>query len=108
LDGDDEAGLHERIKSVERGLLVDTVGGWPGPAGVWTAGGHRYMSDGSPWRARSASYDKTGLPELAAGLAAAGVQLVSTGPPPRPSRQPEATGHAGRGRDRFPGAWTAG
>lgn len=26
LDGDDEAGLHERIKSVERGLLVDTVG----------------------------------------------------------------------------------
>ncbi|MEV0581698.1 phosphoribosylglycinamide formyltransferase [Nonomuraea sp. NPDC050310] len=26
LDGDDEARLHERIKSVERGLLVDTVG----------------------------------------------------------------------------------
>jgi len=26
LDGDDEAELHERIKSVERGLLVDTVG----------------------------------------------------------------------------------
>jgi formyltetrahydrofolate-dependent phosphoribosylglycinamide formyltransferase len=26
LDSDDEAGLHERIKSVERGLLVDTVG----------------------------------------------------------------------------------
>jgi len=25
-DGDDEARLHERIKSVERGLLVDTVG----------------------------------------------------------------------------------
>ncbi|MGC5013710.1 phosphoribosylglycinamide formyltransferase [Streptosporangium sp. DT93] len=26
LDGDDEAGLHERIKTVERHLLVDTVG----------------------------------------------------------------------------------
>lgn len=26
LDGDDESGLHERIKSVERGLLVETVG----------------------------------------------------------------------------------
>ncbi|WP_240506597.1 phosphoribosylglycinamide formyltransferase [Thermoactinospora rubra] len=26
FDGDDEASLHERIKTVERGLLVDTVG----------------------------------------------------------------------------------
>jgi phosphoribosylglycinamide formyltransferase-1 len=33
LDGDDEASLHERIKTAERSLLVDTVarmapGGW--------------------------------------------------------------------------------
>jgi phosphoribosylglycinamide formyltransferase-1 len=26
LDGDDESSLHERIKTVERAMLVDTVG----------------------------------------------------------------------------------
>ena len=34
-DGDDEVSLHERIKEVERVLLVDVVGSWVAqPAGV--------------------------------------------------------------------------
>jgi phosphoribosylglycinamide formyltransferase-1 len=39
LDGDDETGLHERIKSVERGLLVDTVGRLV--RGGWSVEGRR-------------------------------------------------------------------
>ncbi|MCI0689152.1 MAG: phosphoribosylglycinamide formyltransferase [Sporichthyaceae bacterium] len=41
LDGDDEAGLHERIKSVERALLVDTVGRMA--RGGWTVQGRRVL-----------------------------------------------------------------
>ena len=77
LPGDDEARLHERIKDVERELLVQTVAQL----------GHRRhdeeeppMSDRTPIRrALLGVYDKTGIEELAAGLAAAGVELVSTG-----------------------------
>ena len=77
LPGDDEARLHERIKDVERELLVQTV----------ARAGHRRpdeeeppMSDRTPIRrALLGVYDKTGIEELAAGLAAAGVELVSTG-----------------------------
>ena len=77
LPGDDEARLHERIKDVERELLVQTVA---------RAGARRPeeeelpMSDRIPIRrALLGVYDKTGIEELAAGLAAAGVELVSTG-----------------------------
>ena len=75
--GDDEARLHERIKDVERELLVQTVAELV----------HRRheeeeppMTDRTPIRrALLGVYDKTGIEELAAGLAAAGVELVSTG-----------------------------
>jgi phosphoribosylaminoimidazolecarboxamide formyltransferase/IMP cyclohydrolase len=91
LDSDDESSLHERIKVCERELLVDVVGrmareGWTvdgrsvrlGPGGVVTEDlvdeGRRAVR-----RALLSVYDKTGLVELAAGLHAAGVQLISTG-----------------------------
>ena len=64
LPGDDEARLHERIKDVERELLVQTVA---------RAGARRPeeeeppMSDRTPIRrALLGVYDKTGIEELAA------------------------------------------
>jgi phosphoribosylaminoimidazolecarboxamide formyltransferase/IMP cyclohydrolase len=75
--GDDEASLHERIKTVERELLVETVAQL---ARAVRGRGEPSMSDRQPIRrALLGVYDKTGIEELAAGLAAAGVELVSTG-----------------------------
>jgi phosphoribosylaminoimidazolecarboxamide formyltransferase/IMP cyclohydrolase len=76
LPGDDEPRLHERIKDVERELLVHTV------AQLVTASteGESRMTDRTPIRrALLGVYDKAGIEDLAAGLAAAGVELVSTG-----------------------------
>ncbi len=76
LPGDDEDRLHERIRAVERTLLVETVarlatGTTEGPAMADTRTPVR--------RALLGVYDKTGIEELARGLADAGVELVSTG-----------------------------
>jgi phosphoribosylaminoimidazolecarboxamide formyltransferase/IMP cyclohydrolase len=94
LPGDDEAGLHERIKVAERALLVDTVGrmvreGWTVTDRKVSIGVSDTTTDPGPApaaedvvpvrRALVSVYDKTGLAELAKGLDAAGVALVSTG-----------------------------
>ena len=100
LPGDDEATLHERIKVVERELLVDVVaalvvGGTAAARGL----GSPTVSDHTPTtpatgttpaarstdgrrpvrRALVSVYDKSGVEELAQGLHEAGVELVSTG-----------------------------
>src|SRR5688572_15194284 len=76
LPGDDEARLHERIKAVERELLVQTVA----ELVTATTEGEPPMTDRAPIRrALLGVYDKAGIEDLAAGLAAAGVELVSTG-----------------------------
>jgi phosphoribosylaminoimidazolecarboxamide formyltransferase/IMP cyclohydrolase len=66
LAGDDEASLHDRIRTVEHRLLPWTVTG-------------RLGSRPTPRRALLSVSDKTGLPEFAAGLVDAGFELVSTG-----------------------------
>jgi len=84
LPGDDEAGLHERIKAVEHRLLPRAV--------ALLASGAIKVADGRtridaaaagglpvPRRALLSVSDKTGLVELAAGLASVGFELVSTG-----------------------------
>ena len=81
---DDETTLHERIKGVER----DAPRRHRGPDGSrWLVGrrqkGHDPVSKSTERkpvrRALVSVYDKTGLIELAEGLHAAGVALVSTG-----------------------------
>jgi phosphoribosylaminoimidazolecarboxamide formyltransferase/IMP cyclohydrolase len=97
LDGDDEATLHERIKSVERNLVVDVVGrlareGWTiterkvtfgvdgNDSGTSAVTGHESAEGRRQVRRALVSvYDKTGLEDLARGLHAAGVSIVSTG-----------------------------
>ena len=88
LDGDDEESLTERIKVAERRQLVTYVGrlvreGWTITGRKVTIGvseaptapdGRRPIR-----RALISVYDKTGLPELARALNAAGVEIVSTG-----------------------------
>ncbi|MGD0247536.1 MAG: bifunctional phosphoribosylaminoimidazolecarboxamide formyltransferase/IMP cyclohydrolase, partial [Candidatus Limnocylindrales bacterium] len=87
LEGDTEATLLERIHAVEHRLL-------PRAVGLALAGGLAIGADGravridaaraartipTPRRALLAPYDKTGLPEFAAGLVRLGFELVSTG-----------------------------
>ncbi len=93
-DGDDEASLHERIKVAERAMLVEAVGqmareGWSvtgrkvtiGMSSPTTSAGAADERAGARpvRRALVSVYDKTGLEELARGLAEAGVEIVSTG-----------------------------
>ncbi len=86
LDGDTADVLHERIKIEERRLLVGTV------AALARHGRHRDRTRGEDpvnsvesqdrrpvRRALVSVYDKAGLDELAVGLHAAGVEIVSTG-----------------------------
>jgi phosphoribosylaminoimidazolecarboxamide formyltransferase/IMP cyclohydrolase len=101
LEGDDEGTLHERIKTVERDLLVHIVGRMAREG--YHVEGRRVLI---PWathasgrrserkvaepvssaadkrpirRALVSVYDKTGLEDLARGLHDAGVAIVSTG-----------------------------
>jgi phosphoribosylaminoimidazolecarboxamide formyltransferase/IMP cyclohydrolase len=79
--GDTEAELHERIKNSERRLLVGTV------EALVRSGSARaeeeasiHVSERRPVRRALISvYDKAGLLDLATGLHAAGVEIVSTG-----------------------------
>lgn len=81
LPGDTEATLHERIKVVERRLLVDTVNDLARRARRNDLPeGETMTDDRLPLRRALVSvYDKTGLVDLGRTLADAGVQLVSTG-----------------------------
>jgi phosphoribosylaminoimidazolecarboxamide formyltransferase/IMP cyclohydrolase len=81
LPDDSEATLHERIKVVERQLLVDTVNALAdherlsmNDATSPDAAGRLPLR-----RALVSVYDKTGLVDLGRALADAGVRLVSTG-----------------------------
>ena len=70
--GDDEDTLHERIKVVERALLVRTVAALAAEGNL--------MSERTPIkRALVSVYDKARIDELAQALTAAGVEIVSTG-----------------------------
>jgi phosphoribosylaminoimidazolecarboxamide formyltransferase/IMP cyclohydrolase len=79
--GDTEASLHERIKNSERRLLVGTV------EALVRIGSARAEKEASidvserrpVRRALISVYDKAGLLDLATGLHAAGVEIVSTG-----------------------------
>jgi phosphoribosylaminoimidazolecarboxamide formyltransferase/IMP cyclohydrolase len=79
--GDTEAELHERIKNSERRLLVGTV------EALVRIGSARAEKEASidvserrpVRRALISVYDKAGLLDLATGLHAAGVEIVSTG-----------------------------
>ncbi|MGI5212106.1 bifunctional phosphoribosylaminoimidazolecarboxamide formyltransferase/IMP cyclohydrolase [Plantactinospora sp. CA-290183] len=88
LDDDDEESLTERIKEAERRQLVTYVGrllreGWTITGRKVTVGvseSGSAMEGRRPIRRALVSvYDKTGLPELAEALHAAGVEIVSTG-----------------------------
>jgi phosphoribosylaminoimidazolecarboxamide formyltransferase/IMP cyclohydrolase len=76
LPGDDEATLHERVKTVEHRLLPATVGRVLGQAPA-------------PRRRRAllAVSDKTGLAEFASVLVGLGFELVSTGGTARTMRE---------------------
>ena len=81
-DDDDEATLHERIKVAERALLVGTVGRMVREG--WSVRGRKvrigeWVTQIPIRRALISVYDKTGLEDLASGLHAAGVEIVSTG-----------------------------
>ncbi len=117
-DDDDEDSLHERIKTVERELLSRSVGRMAregfrsrGPRGrTWRhrQGGElmeSQMSDGRRpvRRALISVYDKTGLAELAQGLHAAGVAMVSTGSTAARIADAGRAGDQGRGPHRLPG-----
>ncbi len=85
LPGDDEASLHDRIRVVEHRLLPRAVALLL--AGALAVEGRQVVLDPSradaamprPRRALLSVSDKTGLVELAGGLAARGFELVSTG-----------------------------
>ena len=80
-DDDDEATLHERIKVAERSLL-GRHGGQDGPRRLVRPrqeGEDRQLTRIPITRALISVYDKTGLEDLASGLHAAGVEIVSTG-----------------------------
>ncbi len=89
LPGDDEDVLHARIKTVERQMLVDTIGrmvrhgftvtGREVRIGVETTAGSGAVDRAPIRRALVSVYDKAGLEDLATGLHAAGVRIVSTG-----------------------------
>nr|WP_310274249.1 bifunctional phosphoribosylaminoimidazolecarboxamide formyltransferase/IMP cyclohydrolase [Haloactinomyces albus] len=82
---DDEASLHERIKAVERRLLVNTLEqlsrhGWTVRGRKVSIGVTTNSQERRPVRrALIGVSDKDGLLELATGLHAAGVEIVSTG-----------------------------
>lgn len=82
---DDEESLHERIKAVERRLLVDTLEqlarhGWTVQGRKVSVGVTTNSQERRPIRrALIGVSDKAGLLELATGLHAAGVEIVSTG-----------------------------
>jgi phosphoribosylaminoimidazolecarboxamide formyltransferase / IMP cyclohydrolase len=95
LAGDDEAALHERVKSVEHRLLPRAVAlllagavGDPG-AGRRVAMDARLADAGVPRsrRALLSVSDKTGLVELGRGLVALRFELVSTGGTARALRE---------------------
>ncbi len=83
--GDDESSLHERIKTVERRLLVTTLEqlarhGWTVQGRKVSVGVTTNSQERRPVRrALIGVSDKAGLLELATGLHAAGVEIVSTG-----------------------------
>ncbi|MBA8822729.1 phosphoribosylaminoimidazolecarboxamide formyltransferase/IMP cyclohydrolase [Saccharopolyspora lacisalsi] len=82
---DDEHGLHERIKAVERRLLVETLQdlarhGWTVRGRKVSIGVTTNSQDRRPVRRVLIGVsDKAGLLEFATGLHAAGVEIVSTG-----------------------------
>ena len=88
--------LHERIKAVERALLVDTVGRLAREGCTVTGQeGHDPVSalpsaarSGARW---SASTTRPGWTSSAAGLHAAGVEIVSTGSTAGPDRRRRAS-----------------
>src|SRR4029079_14456853 len=95
LPTDDEATLHERIKTVEHRLLPRATALLL--AGATAVDGRRVTIDAAradaavptPRRALLSVSDKTGLVELGRGLVAEGFELVSTGgpaPAPRGAR----------------------
>ena len=85
LPDDTEETLHERIKEVERRLYPATYPGVReqrlGAHGGRSAGRRRGRDPegGAAVRALLSVYDKTGLVELARGLAGLGVELVASG-----------------------------
>ncbi|MEA2191615.1 MAG: phosphoribosylglycinamide formyltransferase 1, partial [Solirubrobacteraceae bacterium] len=91
---DDEAVLHERIKTVERELLVQTVA----ELVTATSEGEPPMTDRTPIRrALLGVFDKAGIEDLAAGLAAAGVEARAYYRTPvhrQPAMAPYAAGGA--------------
>jgi phosphoribosylaminoimidazolecarboxamide formyltransferase / IMP cyclohydrolase len=92
-DGDDEATLHERIKSVEHRLLPRAVA--IVLAGALSVDGRRTTIDPMvadralpiPRRALLSTSDKTGLIDLARALLGRGFELVSTGGTSRAIRE---------------------
>ena len=91
---DDEATLHERIKVVERRMLVETVAALVRHGATITGRTVRIEVTAAPQtapagqgtdgrrpvrRALVSVFDKAGLLDLATGLHAAGVEVVSTG-----------------------------
>ena len=79
LPGDTEETLHERIKAVERTLYPDTIRDLHRRVGGHGGGWARITDGGCTMRALLSVYDKTGLVDLARGLADLGWELVSSG-----------------------------
>ena len=111
LPGDDAERLHERIRAVEHRLLPRAVGLVLAGAIAVEPDGRRVAIDTAiadaaiptPRRALLSVSDKTGLEPFAAGLVAAGFELVSTGGTARALREAGLPGHRRRRRDRVPG-----
>ena len=95
MPGDDAERLHERIRAVEHRLLPRAVGLVLAGAIAVEPDGRRVTIDAAvadaaiptPRRALLSVSDKTGLEPFAAGLVAAGFELVSTGGTARALRE---------------------
>ena len=95
VPGDDVATLHDRIRAVEHRLLPRAVGLVLAGAIAVEPDGRRVTIDSAiadaiiptPRRALLSVSDKTGLEPFAAGLVAAGFELVSTGGTARALRE---------------------
>ena len=95
LPGDDEASLHERIKTVEHRLLPRSVALLLAGAVAVAPGSRRVRIDAAraaaaipaPRRALLSVSDKTGLVDLGRGLVGARFELVSTGGTARALRE---------------------
>jgi phosphoribosylaminoimidazolecarboxamide formyltransferase/IMP cyclohydrolase len=93
LPGDDESGLHDRIRTVEHRLLPRAVAMLL--AGALAVDGRHVRLDAAradaavpvPRRALLSVSDKTGLADLGRGLVAQGIELVSTGGTARTLRE---------------------